>query len=159
MNHWARNGPALRECNGCLACDSGVLGRPVYDEHHRLIRLVDDFDGPANCIEIVRRRPGWNQDEIRKTNYGPYQSRGLRRGINDHELKAALAGLCEVLGEGIKVARKEYWCFSLAPVPPPCQASLRVGIDEDHWPLPCPLGLHCKVPRQRCLACSALLRS
>lgn len=94
-----------------------------------------------------------------KMYYRPYQGRGLRRGINNHELKAALAGLCEMLGKVIKGARKEYWRVGLAPVPPSCQASLRVGIDENHGSLPCPFGLYRKVPRERCLACSALLRS
>src|ERR1700722_1453543 len=117
MNHWARNGPALGERNGCLACDSGVLGRPIYDEHHGFIRLVDDVDRPADCIEVVWGRPGGNQNEIRKTYYRPYQARGLRRGINNDELKAALAGLCEMLGKVIKVAPKEYWRVRLGGGP------------------------------------------
>ena len=134
---------------------SGVLGRPIYDEHHGLIRLVDDVDRPANCIEVVWRRPGGNQNEIRKTYYGPYQARGLRRGINNHELKAALAGLCEMLGKVIKVARKEYWCVGLAAVPPSCQASLRVGIDENHRVPPLPFR---PVPQGAERALSCLLR-
>jgi hypothetical protein len=62
-----------------------------------------------------------------------------------------------MLREVLETAREEYWRVGLSPVPPPCEATLRIGINEYDRPLPGSLGGDGQVPRQRCLPGTTLL--
>ena len=157
VDHRCRHGPALRERNGSLSGNSGVLSRSVDDKNHRLVGLIHDVDGPADSVEIVRRWSGRDQNQIRQPHYGPDQGCRLGRRIDDDELESTLTSLCEMLGKVIEVASKEYWRGGLAPISPPGQAPLWVSVDEDDRPLPCPLGLYSEMSRQCRLPRPALL--
>ena len=140
-----RDGSALRKRDGRLARYAGILGRAVDDEYHRLLCAFYDVYRAAYCIEIVGRWSSGNEHQISEFDDGADQARRLGRCIDDNEIETPSPRL-RCVWETLVGWRKN-GCFGFS-VPPPGETALRVSVDQDDRPLPCPLGLHGEVASQ-----------
>ena len=148
-------------CDSATAASRGDLGLgrgAVDDEHQRLARALAQIDRGADGAQIVRAGTRRDDDQFGDLDDALDRHGDGRRRIDHRHLEALLTQHLEVGGEPRDGGLGERRIFVRPLVPPVRQRPLRIDVDQHDRSGAGELCLHRKVPRQRRLARSALLR-
>src|SRR6266498_2969495 len=147
----------LRQGSEGLEGDGGARRRPIDHEAERDARVLRHLDNDANSPEIMRARPGWNEDEVSHGDRGLDRVGERRRSIDYHELDLVLLETTEVLGQASDVYRRKEWGRRCSAIPPRSETALGISIDDGHRSRAGALGFNRQMCGERRLARPALL--